>query len=52
MSEQTVTEVNGVWHVTDGNGMVVAGPFKTNAEAWGWVAWEEFPPWGLAKRGA
>jgi hypothetical protein len=41
-SQSAAGAANGVWHVTDRNGMVVAGPFKTNTEALRWVAWEEF----------
>ena len=33
----TVIEADGGWHVADGNGVAIAGPFKTNADAWRWI---------------
>jgi hypothetical protein len=30
-------ETNGLYYVLSTNGVTVAGPFRTNAEAWRWI---------------
>jgi hypothetical protein len=34
MAMMTVIEIEEAWHVADGAGATIAGPFKSNAEAW------------------